>query len=157
MHYALAAIEKACDGDPARIRREVTENPKNKLRFAIGNGASPVDIDKFVDADKIDRLYWDHPYYLAPDGDMAAESFAVIASAMAKSKKVALGRVVMAQRERLMALEPRDGGIIATTLRDRDELRDAAKKEFARIQALFGDYQKALEKAYPKPEIAEPK
>lgn len=88
---------------------------------------SVIDIDKFVDADKIDRLYWDHPYYLAPDGDMAAESFAVIASAMAKSKKVALGRVVMAQRERLMALEPRDGGIIATTLRDRDELRDAAK------------------------------
>lgn len=88
---------------------------------------SVIDIDKFVDADKIDRLYWDHPYYLAPDGDMAEESFAVIASAMAKTNKVALGRVVMAQRERLMALEPRDGGIIATTLRDRDELRDAAK------------------------------
>lgn len=88
---------------------------------------SVIDIDKFVDADKIDRLYWDHPYYLAPDGDMAEESFAVIASAMAKTNKVALGRVVMAQRERLMALEPRDGGIVATTLRDRDELREAAK------------------------------
>ncbi len=86
-----------------------------------------IDIEKFVDAERIDRLYWDHPYYLAPDGDMAEESFAVIASAMAKANKVALGRVVMAQRERLMALEPRDGGIIATTLRDRDELRAPAR------------------------------
>ena len=48
VHYVLAAIEKAHGGDPERIRREVTENPKNKLRFAVGNGASPVDIDKFV-------------------------------------------------------------------------------------------------------------
>jgi fatty-acyl-CoA synthase len=48
VHYVLAAIEKAHGGDLERIRREVTENPKNKLRFAIGNGASPVDIDKFI-------------------------------------------------------------------------------------------------------------
>ena len=47
VHYVLAAIEKEHGGDLARIRREVTENPRNRLRFAIGNGASPVDIDKF--------------------------------------------------------------------------------------------------------------
>jgi fatty-acyl-CoA synthase len=47
VHYVLAAIEKEYGGDPARIRREVTENPRNRLRFAIGNGASPVDIDRF--------------------------------------------------------------------------------------------------------------
>lgn len=48
VHYVLAAIEKEHGGDPERIRREVTENPRNRLRFAIGNGASPVDIDKFT-------------------------------------------------------------------------------------------------------------
>jgi fatty-acyl-CoA synthase len=48
VHYVLAAIEKEHGSDAARIRREVTENPKNRLRFAIGNGASPVDIDKFT-------------------------------------------------------------------------------------------------------------
>ncbi len=48
VHYVLAAIAKEHGGDPERIRREVTENPKNRLRFAIGNGASPVDIDKFI-------------------------------------------------------------------------------------------------------------
>ncbi len=48
VHYVLAAIEKEHGGDASRIRREVTEHPKNRLRFAIGNGASPVDIDKFT-------------------------------------------------------------------------------------------------------------
>ncbi|HTO51772.1 MAG TPA: AMP-binding protein [Myxococcota bacterium] len=48
VHYVLAAIEREYGGDEARIRREVTEHPRNKLRHAVGNGASPVDIDKFV-------------------------------------------------------------------------------------------------------------
>jgi len=48
VHYVLAAIERDYAGDEARIRRELTENPKNKLRFAVGNGASPPDIDRFT-------------------------------------------------------------------------------------------------------------
>ncbi|HKC50237.1 MAG TPA: AMP-binding protein [Myxococcota bacterium] len=48
VHYVLTAIEREYGGDEARIRREVTEHPRNKLRFAVGNGASPVDIDRFV-------------------------------------------------------------------------------------------------------------
>jgi len=48
VHYVLAAIEREYGGDEERIRREVTENPKNKLKNAVGNGASPVDIDRFV-------------------------------------------------------------------------------------------------------------
>jgi fatty-acyl-CoA synthase len=57
VHYVLAAIEKEHGGDPARIRREVTESPKNRLRFAIGNGASPVDIDKFVSFLGLDDMF----------------------------------------------------------------------------------------------------
>lgn len=86
-----------------------------------------IDIDEFVPAADIDRLYWDHPYFLVPDGKMAAEPFAVIREAMAKTGKIALGRVVMSQRERLLALEPRDHGLIATTLRSTDEVRDIKK------------------------------
>ena len=74
-----------------------------------------IDIESFVPAKGIDRLYWDNPYYLAPDGKMAAEPFVVIREAMSKSGKIALGRLVMAQRERLVALEAREDGIIATT------------------------------------------
>jgi DNA end-binding protein Ku len=84
-----------------------------------------LDIERFVDDEDIDRLYWNDPYFLAPDGDMAAEAFAVIREAMRKAGKVALGRLVMHQRERLMALEPHDKGIVAYTLRNKTEVRQA--------------------------------
>lgn len=97
-----------------------------------------IDIDEFVPAEEIDRLYWDHPYFLVPDGKMAAEPFAVIRSAMEKAGNVALGRVVMSQRERILALEPRDHGIIATTLRSHDEVQDI-KKAFSDIPGARPD------------------
>ena len=82
-----------------------------------------LDIEEFVDASEIDRIYWDEPYCLAPSGKTGIEAYSVIRAAMAKQKKVALGRVVMHQRERICALEPRDKGILLTTLRTHDEIR----------------------------------
>jgi len=82
-----------------------------------------IDIERFVDASEIDRLYWNDPYYLMPDGKLALEAFTVIREAMKHTDKVALGRVVMHQRERLLALEPRDKGLLAYTLRSHDEVR----------------------------------
>jgi DNA end-binding protein Ku len=82
-----------------------------------------IDIERFVPADEIDRIYWDHPYYLAPDGKLAQEAFAVIRDAMARAGQIALGRVVLATRERLLALEPRGKGIVATSLRSDAEVR----------------------------------
>ena len=93
-----------------------------------------LDIERFVDDDAIDRLYWNAPYFLAPDGDMAVEAFAVIREAMKKAGKVALGRLVMHQRERLMALEPRDKGILAYTIRNQREVRQA-DEIFSHIKA----------------------
>jgi DNA end-binding protein Ku len=84
-----------------------------------------IEIESFVPADEIDRLYWDNPYYLVPDGKMAAEPFVVIREAMERSGQIALGRVVMSSRERLVAIEPRDKGLVATILRSRDEVRIA--------------------------------
>jgi DNA end-binding protein Ku len=85
-----------------------------------------IDIREFVDADAIDRIYWDEPYYLAPAGKTGIEAFAVIQAAMKKRGKVALGRLVLHQREHPCALEPRDGGILLTTLRTHDEIRSSA-------------------------------
>lgn len=82
-----------------------------------------LDIERFVGEDEIDRLYWNDPYFLAPDGDMAVEAFAVIREAMKKEGRVALGRLVMHQRERLMALEARDKGILAYTIRNKREVK----------------------------------
>ena len=84
-----------------------------------------IDIAEFVDASTIDRIYWDEPYYLAPAGRTGVEAYAVIRAAMAKQGKVALGRLVLHQRERVCALEPRDRGILLTTLRSHDEIRSA--------------------------------
>jgi DNA end-binding protein Ku len=86
-----------------------------------------LDIERFVDEGDIDRLYWNDPYFLVPDGDMAVEAFTVIREAMEKAGKIALGRLVMHQRERLMALEPRDKGILAYSLRSNREVRDAGE------------------------------
>lgn len=82
-----------------------------------------IEIERFVDEKDIDRLYWNDPYYLAPDGKIAAEAFAVIRESMKKAGKIALGRVVMHTRERLLALEPRGAGLVAFTLRAHDEVR----------------------------------
>jgi DNA end-binding protein Ku len=82
-----------------------------------------LDIERFVDERDIDRLYWNAPYYLTPDGKMAVEAFGVIREAMERSGKLALGRVVLHQRERLMALEPRGKGIVCYSLRTYDEVR----------------------------------
>ena len=82
-----------------------------------------IDIERFVPGDEIDRLYWDNPYYLAPDGKLAQEAFGVIRTAMEKSGQIALGRIVMATRERILALEPRGRGILAYTIRSDAEVR----------------------------------
>jgi len=86
-----------------------------------------LDIERFVDDDEIDRIYWNEPYFLVPDGEMAVEAFAVIREAMEKAGKVALGRLVMHQRERLMALEPRGEGILSYSLRSNREVRNPAE------------------------------
>ena len=84
-----------------------------------------IDIERFVPGDEIDRLYWDNPYFLAPDGKLAQEAFGVIRTAMERSGQIALGRVVIGTRERILALEPRDKGILAYTIRTDAEVRKA--------------------------------
>ncbi|MDO8377577.1 Ku protein [Phenylobacterium sp.] len=97
-----------------------------------------IDIDKFVDAEEIDRLYWNDPYFLVPDGKVAVEAFTVIREAMEKAGKIALGRLVMHQRERMLALEPRGKGLVAYTLRTFDEVK-APEDFFEDIPAAKAD------------------
>jgi DNA end-binding protein Ku len=81
-----------------------------------------LDIERFVDVGTIDRLYWNDPYYLVPGDKAGVEAYTVIREALAETGRIALGRVVMHTRERLVALEPRDKGIIVYTLRMGDEV-----------------------------------
>jgi DNA end-binding protein Ku len=89
-----------------------------------------VDIDKFVPLDEIDRRYFDRPYYIAPDGKAGEEAFAVIRDAMKDKDRVALAKIVLTNREHIMAIEPMGKILLGTILRFDYEVRD--EKEFAR-------------------------
>ena len=99
-----------------------------------------IDIERFVDEKDIDRLYWNEPYYLLPNDKSGTEAYTVIRDALTQTGRIALGRVVMHTRERLVALEPRDKGIIVYTLRMGDEVVQP-KDAFADISNVKPDKQ----------------
>ena len=84
-----------------------------------------IDIGQFVDEDEIDRLYWDSPFYVVPEKGVGAEAFAVIRDSMKAAGKIAIGCLVLRNRERQIALEVRGKGLVAYTLRPHEEVRDA--------------------------------
>ena len=82
-----------------------------------------IDIDEFIPMSEVDRIYLDESYYLVPQDDVAQEAFAVIREAMRKEDLAGLARVVVYRRERLLLLRPRGKGLLATTLRYKNEVR----------------------------------
>ena len=84
-----------------------------------------IDIDSFVPKDEIDQRYLNHPYYIAPDGKAGVDAFAVIRDAMKDQDRVALARIVLTNREHVIAIEPFGKGLLGTTLRYPYELRGA--------------------------------
>jgi DNA end-binding protein Ku len=83
-----------------------------------------IEIDQFVPRNEIDDRFIDSPYYLAPDGKVGQDAFAVIRDTIAKMNMVAIGRVVLTRREHIIALEPRGRGLLGLTLRYPYEVRD---------------------------------
>jgi len=85
-----------------------------------------IEIDTFVPREQIDQRYRETPYYIGPNDEVGQEAFAVIREAMRGKQMVALGRIVLSKRERVVMLEAMDKGLLATTLRYPYEVRDAA-------------------------------
>jgi DNA end-binding protein Ku len=83
-----------------------------------------IDIDQFVPKSEIDERYIESPYYIAPDGQVGQDAFAVIRDTLGKLNMIALGRVVLTRREHVIALEPRGRGLLGMTLRYPYEVRD---------------------------------
>jgi DNA end-binding protein Ku len=94
-----------------------------------------IEIDSFVSRAEIDQRYFDTPYYITPHDPVGQDAFAVIREAMRSKGLAALGRIVLSKRERVIALEPYEKGLIGTTLRYPSEVRDA-KNYFADIPDL---------------------
>jgi DNA end-binding protein Ku len=83
-----------------------------------------IDIDEFVPKKEIDERYYLRPYYVAPDGDIGLDAFAVIRDVLAKMDRVALGRVILTNREHVIALERRGKGLVGMLLRYSYEIRN---------------------------------
>jgi DNA end-binding protein Ku len=86
-----------------------------------------IEIEAFVPQSEVDQIYLDSAYYLAPDDRVAEEAFAVIRDAMARKQVVGIGRVVLNRRERMLMLQPRGKGLLATTLHYPYEVRQDAE------------------------------
>jgi DNA end-binding protein Ku len=85
-----------------------------------------LNIEAFVEAAEVGPIYLDTPYYLAPDGAMAEETFTVLREALRRSGKVAIGRLVLSSRERVVTIGALENGMFVQTLRNPNEVRDTA-------------------------------
>ena len=97
------------------------------------NSTRTIEIDEFVPRTDIDSRYVIRPYYLVPDGKVGHDAFAVIRETIRTMNKVAIGRVVLTNREHIIALEPLDNGLMGTLLRYPYEVRNE-KEYFDDIQ-----------------------
>jgi DNA end-binding protein Ku len=109
------------------------EVTKEELENVALESTRTIEIDEFVDRSDIDPRYLIRPYYLRPDGKVGHDAFAVIRETIREMEKVAIGRVVLTNREHIIALEPLDKGLMGTLLRYPYEVRDP-KEYFDDIQ-----------------------
>ena len=137
-------------GEPVEDEEEVRGYEVEKDRYvviddeeleAVGlETTRTIDIKQFVPAHSIEWIWYDTPYYLMPDDEVAQEAFAVIRQAMEATDTLGISRLVLARRERAVMLEPCGKGIVLWTLRYGDEVRQPTE--------VFGDI--ADRKADPK-------
>jgi DNA end-binding protein Ku len=106
-------------------KAEYIELDPEELEAVAIESKHTLEIEEFVPKKDIDELYLRDPYYIVPDGDVGQQAFAVIRDAIRKEGMVALGKVVFTTREHIIALEPRDNGMVGTTLRYPYEVREA--------------------------------
>jgi DNA end-binding protein Ku len=86
-----------------------------------------IDLARFVDEDAIDDRYFQTPYYLMPDGDMADEGYVLLHRALKESKKIAVGQFILRGHGNIVAIKPFEKGLLLEVLRHADEIRSAEK------------------------------
>jgi DNA end-binding protein Ku len=103
------------------------EVTKDELENIALESTRTIEIDEFVPRSEIDDLYLVRPYYIVPDGKVGHDAFAVIRETIRSLDKVALARVVLTNREHVIALEARDKGLMGMLLRYPYEVRPASE------------------------------
>jgi hypothetical protein len=100
----------------------VTFTP-DELKALDLESSKVIDLEMFVPRGDVDAVYFNSPYYLYPDGQMAVEAVRVIGAAMDEASVVGIGRLTMSRRERMVMVEPHGSGMVLITLRAADEVR----------------------------------
>ncbi len=100
--------------------------------------SSVVTVEKFVDESAIDPTYYDASYYMAPDGDAGQDVYVVLRDAIRKTRRVALSRLVIARRERAVAIMPMGEGLVVHTLQEAKDMYDP-KALFDRVPTAKPD------------------
>ena len=103
---------------------EINDAELKKLKV---ESSHTIDLVQFTDLKDVDPIYFDKPYFLAPDGDIAMEAYVTLRDALHDTKKVALGQISIGGRERIAAIKACDKGLILETLRYNDEVRQAGQ------------------------------
>ena len=103
------------------------EISKDELENIALESTRTIEIDQFVPKSEIDELYLVRPYYIVPDGKVGHDAYAVIRETIRSLDKVALARVVLTNREHVIALEARDNGLMGMLLRYPYEVRNSAE------------------------------
>jgi DNA end-binding protein Ku len=112
---------------------QFVEVSKEELDELALESTRTIEIDEFVEKSEIDPRYLIRPYYLRPDGKVGHDAFAVIRETIREMNKVAIGRVVLTNREHIIALEPLERGLVGTLLRYPYEVR-SEEEYFDEIQ-----------------------
>jgi DNA end-binding protein Ku len=102
-----------------------------------------INLVQFTEAAAIDPIYFEKPYYLAPDGDVAGEAFAVMRDGM--QGKAGIGKLAIHGREYLVAVQPRERGLVMYTLRTTEEVRAmSAIEELDRVPSKINPQEAGL-------------
>ena len=101
---------------------EIQDKELDKLKL---ESKHTIELVQFVDIADIDAIYFENPYYVSPEGELGQEAYITVRDALKKSKKVAIGQVIIANKERIVALKACGKGLMIETLRYNYEVREA--------------------------------
>ncbi len=130
-------------GYEAQKGKYVTLTQRELERLELKNGRL-IEIFQFVDIDKLDPIYFDSSYFLVPD-EHGEKPYFLLRQALEEYDKIALGRVVMHEKEHLVALRPYEGAVLMETLHYADEIR--TPRDFAELKAPVDVDKEELELA----------
>src|SRR3984893_775403 len=121
----------------------VTFTP-DELKALDLESSKVIDLEMFVPRGELNPVYFNSPYYLYPDGQMAVEAIRVIGAAMADAGVVGVGRLTMSRRERMVVVDPRGSGMVLITLRAAEEVR---APQFAKADGAIDSEMLAIARA----------